>query len=112
LIRKTTIFASVALFKTDNERNRLLENIRLIYIPIKIMLLQIIVYIFIIIIVVIAFIYFKLIYPEKQVHHAFRAQVINREPFIPIFSQLHKFLQHHENDQIMLYHEELTQKYG
>jgi uncharacterized membrane protein len=48
------------------------------------MILQIIVYIFIIIIFVIIFIYFKLIYPEKRVHDAFRAQGINREPFISI----------------------------
>jgi cytochrome P450 len=77
------------------------------------MILQFLLYIFVIIIVVlIAVIYFKLIYPEKQLYDAFRAQGINGEPFVPIVGQLPEMRKKRNNDETMIYHEELTKKHG
>ncbi|CAF2312524.1 unnamed protein product [Rotaria sp. Silwood2] len=64
------------------------------------------------ILITIAIIYFKIIYPEKRIHHAFRTQGIGGEPFIPLIGQLPEFRRQVNNDALMIYQEELAEKHG
>jgi len=66
----------------------------------------------IIIVVVFAIIYFKLVYSQKQLYNALRAQGIKGEPFAPIVGQLSELRKRRENGTIMDYFKEQAEKHG
>ena len=66
----------------------------------------------ILIFLLLAIIYFKVIYPEKKIYDLFRAQGISGEPFRPLIGQLPEMIKYRNNDEMFLYHEESTKKYG
>jgi len=66
----------------------------------------------IIIVVVFAIIYFKLVYSQKQLYNALRAQGIKGEPFAPIVGQLSELRKRRENDTMMDYFKEKAEKHG
>lgn len=77
------------------------------------MVLELLLYTFVIIIlVIIVSIYFKIIYPQKQLYNAFRAQGIIGKPFIPLVGQLYELDKNRNEGTIMVYFEEATKKYG
>jgi cytochrome P450 len=76
-------------------------------------MLQVFLYTFVIIIlIVLALIYFKLIYSQKQLYNAFRAQGVNGEPFVPIFGQILELRKYRNSDAPFVYHEELSKRHG
>ncbi|CAM4818974.1 unnamed protein product [Rotaria magnacalcarata] len=62
--------------------------------------------------IAIAIIYFKLIYPQKQLYNKFRAQGISAEPFVPLVGQLPEIRKKRNKDEQMIYQEELVAKHG
>jgi cytochrome P450 len=77
------------------------------------MILQFLLYSFVlIIIVVLAFIYYKLVYLEKQIYNAFRAQGVNGEPFVPILGQLPELRRSRQKDAGLDYLQKLNEKHG
>jgi len=77
------------------------------------MICQILLYTFVAItLLVLAIIYFKLIYSEKKLYDAFRAQGISGEPFVPILGQLPELRRHNRMNSGMDYLQSLQRKHG
>jgi cytochrome P450 len=77
------------------------------------MICQILLYTFVfIILLAIAIIYFKLIYPEKQLYDAFRAQGIKGEPFVPVIGQLPELRRYRKMDLGLGFLQKLQQDHG
>jgi cytochrome P450 len=77
------------------------------------MVLLLIVYIFFgFILALTAFIYFKLVRPQKRIYDIFTAQGVPSEPFIPIFGQLFDLLRANKQNKRLEYFNELAQKHG
>jgi len=77
------------------------------------MTLELFLYYFVtIVIVILGIIYFKIIYPEKKIYDALRAQGIPGEPFRPLIGQLPELRKHRQQDSIMDYFLTLCQKHG
>jgi cytochrome P450 len=66
----------------------------------------------VILIVLLAVIYFKLVYSEKKLYDAFRAQGVPGEPFVPILGQLSELRRNRELDAGMGYLQKLHEKHG
>ena len=56
--------------------------------------------------------YWKLIRPGKHIYNVLRAQGIPCEPFVPLLGQLPQLYQYRKQNQLMKYHEELSEKHG
>jgi cytochrome P450 / NADPH-cytochrome P450 reductase len=56
--------------------------------------------------------YWKLIRPGKLIYNALRAQGIPCEPFVPLIGQLPQLYQYRKQNQLLKYHEDLSDKHG
>ncbi|CAF2984143.1 unnamed protein product [Rotaria sp. Silwood2] len=75
-------------------------------------LLFIIYIIFGFILIIGAYVYIKLIYPQKRLYDSFRAQGIPGEPFIPMVGQLFDMMRASKQNKGVEYFHELSQKNG
>ena len=65
-----------------------------------------------IIFLILAFIYFKLIHPQKQLYDLFRSQGIPGEPFIPLFGQVFDMIRSNRENRGVDHFYELGEKHG
>lgn len=75
-------------------------------------ILYIVYFTFGLILTLIALVYYKLVYSQKRIYNAMKAQGIGGEPFIPVIGQLLDMVRANNNDRGLEYFEELQKKHG